>query len=393
MGPFEVTPELEAFRQEVRRTAERAFKDKAAYWDEREEFPAENKDKLAELGYFGLLIPEQYGGLGAPLIQGAICVEELARVDLNTALVCQLYLHGPAGHIAAIGTEQQKRRFLPKLARGEIFFGISISEPHAGSAVTDLKTIATLEGDQVVLNGSKCFTTAGHVISHVLVFVRFGRSQGAKGIGAVIVERGTPGFESGKPAPKMGTRGIGEAELFFDNCRVPKENIFVLGDPENSEGFKKLMSCFGTERVGSAAMSVGIAQGALDFAKAHSEQRQQFGRPIMEFQGIQWKIADMATQLQAARLMAYRAACNVNASGCPDPFETAMAKLFANEMVQRVTNEAMQICGHYGYTRLAPLERMSRDARNFAYAAGTLEILRNTIAAMAYGRGFDRRKG
>ncbi|MBN9263557.1 MAG: acyl-CoA dehydrogenase family protein [Hyphomicrobium sp.] len=392
MNTFKLSPDLDEFRDEVRKTAERAFADKAAYWDRQEEFPHENHKILAELGYLGLLIPDEYGGSGAPLIQGALMVEELARVDFATALVAQIYLHTVANHIVVKGTAKQKSTYLPQLARGEIMMSISISEAHAGSAVTDLKTSATIDGNDVIINGSKCYFTAGHVVSHVLVFVRCGKCSGANGIGAVIVERGTPGFSAGPPHSKMGARAIGETDLFFDNCRVPRENVLVMGDPENSEGFKTLMSCFGTERVGSAAMSVGIAQGAFEYAKKFTEERHQFGRPIAEFQGLQWKIADMATQIHAARLMTYRAAQNVDQNGIPNSYETAMAKLYANEMVQRVTNDAMQICGHFGYTTDCPLERMYRDGRNFAYAAGTTEILRNTIAAMTYGRSFNQRR-
>lgn len=393
MREFKLDPEMDAFRAEVRKTAERAFSAKAAYWDETEEFPEENRKKLAELGYLGLLIPEAYGGLGLPLVQAVILSEELARVDPATALIAQMYLYTAPNHILAKGTAAQKEKYLPALARGEIMFNISMSEPHAGSAFTDIKTSAVIEGNEVVINGSKCFFTAGHVVSHALVAVRFGKCNGANGIGAVIVERGTPGFESAKPHSKMGLRGVGESDIFFDNCRVPIDSIFIHGNPENRDGFKALMSCFGTERLGSSAMAVGIAQAALEYAKKYSEERNQFGRPICEFQGLQWKVADMATQVHAARLMTYRAAATASENGIPDPYETAMAKLYSNEMVQRVTNEAMQICGHFGYTKQSPLERLYRDGRHFAYAAGTLEILRNTIAAMFYERTFNQRRG
>lgn len=388
---FELAPELEDFRKTIRRLAENEFQDKAAYWDEHEQFPQENKDLLARLGYLGLMIPEKYGGAGAPLIQGVIMLEELARVCFNTALVCQLYLNGPSRAIAVLGTEEQKERFLPGVARGEYFFSIAISEPDAGSATTDLKTTAVEDGDAYILNGTKSFITGGHLCTHALVFARFGDSKGAKGIGALIVERGMKGFEVGKPERKMGGRGVAETELYFENCRVPKENVLVYGGPNSNEGFKKLMTSFGPERCGNAAMCVGLAQGAFEHALNYSRQRHQFGRPIMEFQGIQWKIADMATQIHAARLMVYQAAAS-GADGFPDPLKTAMAKLYANEMAQRVTNEALQIHGHYGYTREFPLERMVRDARGFSLGGGTTEILRNTIAAQVYGRTFSQRR-
>lgn len=391
MQEFKINPEIDAFRADIRKAAERAFGPKAAYWDQTGEFPHENLKALADLGYLGLLIPEEYGGVGGTPMQAVVMSEELARVDPHAALLAQMYLYTAPNHIAAIGTKAQKEKYLPALARGEILFNISLSEPQAGSALTDLKTSAEIVGDHVVLNGTKCYFTAGDVVSHALVFVRFGKSQGASGIGAVIVERDTPGFSSGKPHPKMGLKGIGECDLYLDNCRVPVENIFVKGDPSNSEGFKTLMSCFGMERLGSAAMCVGLAQAAFEYAVKFTQERQQFGRSISEFQGLQWKVAEMATQIHAARLMTYRAAENLSSAGKPDPTETAMAKLYTNEMVQRVTNDAMQLCGHFGYTSECPLERMYRDGRNYAYAAGTTEILRNTIAANVYGRTFNQR--
>ena len=389
---FQLDPELEAFRAEIRKTAERAFREKAAYWDEKEEFPAENRDLLARLGYLGMVIPEQYGGSGAPLIQGTILLEEIARVCFNTALVAQLALNGPSRAIAVLGSEEQKLRWLPGCARGEIMFGIGISEPGAGSAMTDMITSATPDGDHIVLNGQKAFCTGGHLATHILVFARWGKTQGPRGIGALVVERGTPGFDTGRPARKMGGRGMPEAELYFDHCRVPRENVVLAGDPDSTRSFKRLMSSFGPERVGNAAMCLGVAQAAFEAAKAYSGERQQFGRPICEFQGIQWKIAGMAVQLHAARLMTYRAATNLT-GGFPDPLETAIAKLYANEMVQRVANEALQIHGHAGFTRDLPLERMVRDSRGFSLGGGTVEILRNTIASMVYGRSFDQRKG
>lgn len=389
---FKIDPEMDAFRADIRKAAERAFSEKAAHWDRTGEFPWENLKTLADLGYLGLLIPEEYGGVGGTLMQAVIVSEELARVDPAAALLAQMYLYTVANHIAAIGSKQQKEKYLPLLAKGEILFNISLSEPHAGSALTDLTTSAEIVGDQVVVNGAKCYFTAGDVVSHALVYVRFGKSKGANGIGAVIVERATPGFSSGKPHEKMGMRSINECDIFLDNCKLPLENIFVKGDPANSEGFKTLMSCFGMERLGSAAMCVGIGQAALEYVVKFTEERQQFGRPISEFQGLQWKIADMATQVHAARLMVYRASTQLSSVGKPDPYEIAITKLYANEMVQRVTNEAMQICGHYGYTTDCPLERLYRDGRNYAYAAGTTEILRNTIASMTFGRSFNQRR-
>ncbi len=388
---FQLDPELESFRQDARKMAERAFAAKAAYWDEEEVYPAENLKVLADLGYLGIVIPEEYGGSGAPIIQGTLLLEEIARVCFNTALVAQVGINGPSRAITILGNEEQKKRWLPGCVRGENIFGIGISEPGAGSAMTDMITSATPDGDHIILNGQKCFCTGGHVATHILVFARWGKTQGPRGIGALVVEKGTPGFEIGHPGPKMGGRGVAEVELFFDHCRVPVENLIMAGDPNSTRSFKRLMSSFGPERVGNAAMCLGVAQGAYELARSYSLERKQFGKPICEFQGIQWKVADMATQIHAARLMIYRAATNL-VDGFPDPLEAAYAKLYANEMVQRVTNEALQIHGHYGFTREFPLERMVRDSRGFSLGGGTTEILRNTIAAIVYGRAFDQRK-
>ena len=391
MSTFQLSEEIEAFRHDVRKMAEREFAPKAAYWDEEEAFPEDNRRLLAELGYFGLIVPEEYGGLGAPIIQSVVCCEEIARTCFNTATLAQICIHGPSRAISILGTDEQKQRLLPGVVSGESLISISISEAHAGSAVTDLRTRVTETPNGYILDGSKCFTTLAGFATHFLVFARFGDSHGARGIGAVILDRNSPGLEVGAPDKKMGGRGAPECAVFFDECPISPENILLRGDPDSSRGFKTLMDAFGPERAGNAAICIGVAQAAYETALRYASERNQFGRPLMEFQGIQWKIADMATQIHAARMMTYRAATNER-NGFPDPKEVAMAKLYANEMVQRVTSEALQIHGHYGYTRGFPLERMVRDARGFAVAGGTTEILRNTISAMEFGRTFDQRR-
>lgn len=383
--------ELEEFRAAVRKFAVDAFAAKAAYWDEKEEFPQENRDLLAKLGYLGLVIPEQYGGSGLSILHATVFLEEISRVCFNTALVCQVAINGPSRAIEILGTEEQKKRLLPKCVSGEYMFGIGMSEPGAGSATTDMVTSVTPDGDGWRLNGHKVFCTGGHLATHILVFARFGKTKGAYGIGAVIVEKGMPGFTVGKPDRKMGGRGVAEAELYFDNVHIPKENLLMVGDENSTKSFRVLMSSFGPERVGNAAMCLGVAHEALELAVAYSKERHQFGRPICEFQGIQWKIADMATQIHATRLMVHHAATHLE-NGFPNPLAAAQAKLYANEMVQRVTNEALQIHGHYGFTRDFPLERMVRDSRGFALGGGTVEILRNTIASIVYGRSFNQRR-
>ncbi|NYT61593.1 acyl-CoA dehydrogenase family protein [Alcaligenaceae bacterium] len=383
--------ELDEFRASTKKFVTDAFAAKAAYWDEQEEFPAENRDLLAKLGYLGLVIPEEYGGSGASIAHATVFLEEVSRVCFNTALICQLALNGPSRAIEILGTTEQKTRWLPKCVSGEYMFGIGISEPGAGSAVTDLITTATEQGDGWLVTGQKAFCTGGEQATHFLVFARFGKAAGAKGIGAIVVERGMPGFETGHAAPKMGGRGVSEVDLFFDNCHVPNDNVLVPGDLNSTKSFRVLMNSFGPERVGNAAMCLGVAQAAFERAVAYSSERTQFGRPICEFQGIQWKIADMALQIHAAKLMIMQAATTLE-NGFPRALEATYAKLYANEMVQRVTNEALQIHGHYGYTREFPLERMVRDSRGFALGGGTTEILRNTVASLIYGRSFDQRR-
>lgn len=392
MPSFALGGELEAFRTEVRRFAEERFAARAAWWDEHEEYPRENQEALAAEGWLGLLVPPEYGGRGAPLIRSVLFVEEMARVCFNTTTICQIALHGPSRAIAVLGSAEQKRRYLPRCASGECLFAISITEPEAGSATTDIRTTATPEGDGFRLDGEKCYTTLGGQCTHTLVFARFGQSRGARGIGAVLVDVSQPGVGIGDPDPKMGGRGAPECDLVFEGVHVGREDVLVPGDPANSEGFRTLMRAFGPERVGNAAICVGLAQAAYDHALAFVKERRQFGRPIMEFQGLQWKIADMATQIHAARLMVYRAATNEK-DGFPDPRDTTLAKLYANEMVQRVANEAIQIHGHRGYTRNYPLERIYRDCRGYAVGGGTTEILRNTLASFELGRGFDQRGG
>ena len=319
MVSFQLDAELEDFRHTVRNLAETEFAEKAAYWDEHETFPTPNRDKLAELGYLGMFVPEEYGGSGAPIIQGAVFLEEMARVCFNTSLVCQLYLNGPARAINQLGTDEQKKRLLPGVAQGKTFIAISISEPEAGSAVTDLRTTAVEDGDGWLLNGAKCFCTGGHVADYLMVFARCAGSKGAKGIGAFLVNMKNKGATVGHISKKMGGRGLPEADITLDNYHVPPEDVLLVGDPGSSKSFGLLMSSFGPERVGNASMCIGLAQGAFDAAKEYSEIRHQFGRPIKEFQGLQWKIADMATQIHAGRLMVYRAATNEAANGFPDP--------------------------------------------------------------------------
>ena len=288
--------------------------------------------------------------------------------------------------------DEQKQRWLPGCASGDYNFAIGISEPGAGSGMTDMITSATPDGDHIVLNGQKAYCTGGHLASHIFVFARWGKTQGPARHRRTGGRARHEGLRGRPPGAQDGRARHARGRALLRPLPRAARNVILAGDPESTRSFKRLMSSFGPERVGNAAMCLGVAQAAYEAAKAYSQEREQFGRPICEFQGLQWKIADMAVQLHAARLMIYRAATNL-VDGFPDPLEAAMAKLYANEMVQRVTNEALQIHGHAGFTRALPLERMVRDSRGFALGGGTTEILRNTIASMVYGRAFDQRRG
>src|SRR5437588_1886629 len=387
-------PTTDELRLAARELAERRFASRAAEWDEREEWPEENERVLAELGYLGFLIPEQYGGLGRSFLDAVIVLEEFARSCFTTALVCHLFMNGPARTITVVGSEEIKQRLLPKAATGEHFIVIAVSEPDAGSAVTDLATRADVQGDgSVVLSGRKSWVTGGARCTHALVFTRFGPepSTGARGIGAVVVPRDTAGFGIGRTDRKLGGRGTPEAELIFDGCKLAPEWVLVPGNPQTTDGFRTLMRAFGAERLGNCALCLGAAQAAYETSVAFTKERHQFGRPIAEFQGLQWKVADMALKLAAGRALLHQAARNA-ADGFPTPWDTAITKTFINESMQEVCNSAIQLHGHHGYTVEAAVERHWRDVRGMALGGGTPEILRNTIASLAFGRSFSQRR-
>lgn len=382
---FRLTPEQEKLRDKTREFAQNELKPMAAHWDETETFPASMVDRAAELGYLGLLIPKKYGGQELGPIEAIIVIEEMAKACANTAEVLFDCIIGPIQVIQHFGTDEQRERYLRRAATGEILMGIAISEPHAGSGATDMLSRAKVDGDSVVLNGRKAYVEDVSTQNAFLVYMKFDDRPGAKSIGGVLVEKGTPGFTVGTPRKKMGLRGCAQADLIFENCRVPKENVVI--QPGN---FVKLMEAFNLERCGNATMAVGIAAGALDEAIAYAKKRTQFGRLLCEFQGMQWKFAKMAMEIDAARLLVYRAVSN-GAQGLPSMLEASMAKAYANEMAIRVTNDALQVFGGLGYLRECPLERMVRDARAWAIAGGTVELQLTNIASGLFGRRFNQR--
>ncbi|MCZ2857846.1 acyl-CoA dehydrogenase family protein [Blastococcus sp. VKM Ac-2987] len=377
--------------QGLAREVAAAVRPQARRWDEEESFPETSLDVLRSSGLLGLTVPVEHGGRGKGVFEACLVLEEIAAGCMATAIVAQMFLNGPPRALAVVGTAEQRERLLPGVARGERYFAIAMTEPGAGSSGTELTTQLGRGTDGVLrLNGTKCYITGGDRADTLLVFCRAPGSTGSRGIGAVVVERGQPGFEVVDTSPKMGSRGVAEATLSFEDVEVDDAQVVIPPDPDSTAGARLLLRQFNPERCGNAAMCIGVARAALEDSIAYTAQREQFGRPIVEFQGLQWKLADMAVRIETARLALWRAAVS-SEDGFPALGHTAVAKLVANEAAQFVTNEAIQLHGHRGYTRDAPVERYFRDVRGMALAGGTSEILRNLIAEQVTGRRFSQR--
>jgi len=362
------------------------FRELAAHIDATGEFPHHLIGKYADMGLLGMTLSPEYGGSGEPSITAILAIEELAKHSPMIAAPVFESNVGPVRVIDMFGTDKQKRSIIPRVCKGNQSVSVCMTEPEAGSDLTSLATFAEDKGDHYILNGRKCFITGGGFASHYLVYTRFGETRGYKGIGGIILEKGAPGFTFGKQEEFMGLRGMPSCDLYFDNVKVPKEDVVIQpGD------FGKLMLTFDIERCGNAAMCLGTAGGALEAARGYALQRKAFGRPICEFQDIQFSVADMAMKLDAARLLVYRAAAGAG-QGLPSVYEASMAKCYANEMVREVTDKAMLVFGGYGYSKDFPVERMLRDARAWGVAGGTLQMLRITVASVLFGRRFDQRK-
>jgi alkylation response protein AidB-like acyl-CoA dehydrogenase len=373
---FELTDEHKLMRQMVRDFAEAEIAPGAAERDETESFDRELMyDKLGELGLTGIVFPEEYGGAEADYISYAIAVEELSRVCASTGVTLSAHLSLGANPIYLFGTEEQKQQYLKPLAEGRTLGAFALTESSAGSDAGGTKTTAVRDGDYWVLNGSKNFITNGGDAETYIVLARSDKeAKKHHGISAFIVEKDTPGFSFGKKEKKMGIRSSPTMELVFDNCRVPAANL--LG--EEGKGFKVAMKTLDGGRIGIAAQALGIAQGAFDAALNYAKERKQFGQPIGSFQAIQFKLADMATEIEAARLLVYQAAYRASA-GLAYGQQSAMAKMYASDVAMKVTTEAVQIFGGYGYTRDFPVERMMRDAKITQIYEGTNEIQRVVI--------------
>jgi alkylation response protein AidB-like acyl-CoA dehydrogenase len=372
---FDLSAEQEHLRKTVREFAAAEIAPHVLEWDEAQKFPAEIVSKLAKLGYLGVVFPEEYGGAGLSYIDYSIVIEELARVDPSVALIVAAHNSLCTNHIYVAGDEEQRRRYLPKLASGEWLGCWSLTEPEAGSDAGGTRSRAVLENGEWVLNGAKTFCTNAHPAQICVAMAVTDRAAGHRGISAFIIEAGTPGYRTGKKENKLGMRASDTGEVIFEDCRLPQSQL--LGKP--GEGLKDSLRILDGGRISIAALSVGTAQGAFDASLKYSKQRKQFGRFISEFQAIQHKLVDMATSIDAARLLTYRAAAWKDA-GRRVTRESAMAKLFASEMACKVCDEAVQIHGGYGFIKDYPVEKFYRDVKLCTIGEGTSEIQRLVIA-------------
>lgn len=379
---FTLTPEQQELQRRAWSVADAELRLRAARVDQTEEFPLDNVQTLVRERFMGLTIPSRYGGGERPVLDVVLVIEQIARACGTTARIVVEGNLGTVGALTHLGSDAQKAKYLPWVCQGEKP-AIAITEKEAGSAATEMRTRAVSEGDSYILDGQKWLITGAGTSRLYLIFARFDGIPGAAGIGGLLVEKGMPGFHIGKREPMMGLRGLPEGELLFDRCRVPRENLLI-----GAGGFKQLMSAYNGQRVGAATVALGLAQGAYEEAVRFAKERKQFGRPIAAFQGLQWMMADMTIQLDAARLLIYRAATNAG-QGFPDRHEAAIAKTFAAEMAIQVTNQALQIFGGRGYSREFPLERMVRDARMFTIGGGTAQVLRSIIATQVLGKDAD----
>jgi alkylation response protein AidB-like acyl-CoA dehydrogenase len=358
--------------------AEKHIRPHVMEWDEAQHFPREVFTRLGELGMLSVFVPEQYGGSGFGYFEYITVIQEIAKVCGSIGLSVAAHNSLCTGHILAFGNEEQKQRWLPRLARGEWLGAWGLTEANTGSDAMRMNTTAAIDGDHYVINGSKNWITHGKSGDVAVVMARTGEKNDSKGISTFVVERGTPGFTGGKKENKLGMRASETAEMIFDNCRVPKENL--LGN--EGEGFKQAMKVLDGGRISIAALSLGIAKGAFEAALVYAKERHQFGQPIANFQGISFKLADMATEIEAADMLLMQAADLKNRNR-PVTKRAAMAKYYASEVAVKTATEAVQIFGGYGYTKDFPAEKYYRDAKLCTIGEGTSEIQKIVIAREA----------
>jgi alkylation response protein AidB-like acyl-CoA dehydrogenase len=379
---FSFTDEQNQLRRSIREFAEGEIAPHVMEWDEASKFPIEIMPKLADMGLLGVIFPEQYGGAGLGYVEYVIAIEELSRIDGSVGIIVAAHNSLCSNHIFKFGTEEQKKKYLTPLAQGKKIGAWSLTEPEAGSDAGGTRTTAKRDGNNWVINGSKTFCTNGHYADYSVVMALTDKSKNSHGISAFIVEKGTPGFKPGKKENKLGLRASDTSELIFTDCKVPTENM--LG--AEGEGFIGSLKILDGGRISIAALGLGMAQGALDAAIKYSKQRKQFGQAISEFQAIQFKLADMATQVEAARLLVYQAAWLADRKDVRFTRESSMAKLFSSEVAVRVANECVQIHGGYGFIKDYPAEKFYRDVKLCTIGEGTSEIQKLVIARQLLGK-------
>ena len=372
--PFTLTEDQEALRREIRDFAAREIAPNVLRWDEASEFPMDVVKQLGQMGLLGVLFPPELGGAGLGYVDYMLAIEELSAVDGSIGIIVAAHNSLCTNHIFLAGSDAQRQKYIPKLASGEWLGAWGLTEPGSGSDASAARTTAVRKGDRWVLNGNKTFITNGHYADVSVVIAVTNKEEGTHGLSAFIVEKGTPGFRSGKKENKLGLRASDTSELIFEDCEIPAENL--LG--QEGEGFVDAMRTLDGGRISIAALSLGIGRGALDASVKYVKQRKQFGKAIAEFQGIQWKLADMATELDAARLLTLRAAVLKDA-GQRVTRESSMAKLYASEVAVRICDEAVQLHGGYGFIKDYPVEKFYRDVKLCTIGEGTSEIQRMVI--------------
>ena len=384
---FRLTEDQRALQESARRFAQNELPKLAAEIEETSRpVPHEWLKRYAEMGFLAINADPDLGGLGLSHLDAFLVMEEFAKVSVGVAFPIFECCAGPVRIVERLGHPSLRERVVPKVVAGEMLVAISMSEPDAGTALTDLRTRARIEGDTIVIDGSKRWCSgAGHSEGYV-VFCRFDGTLGAKGIGAVFVDKDTPGLTFGPQEQLMGFRGVPSADMNFENVRVPREHLLV-----GPGGFSSLMGLFNIERLGNATMALGVAAGALEHVTAYVQERKQFGKPIVDFQAVQIRLAEMAIKVEASRLLIHRAAANTE-QGLPNAREASIAKCFANEITREVTATALQLMGGYGYAKEYGMERRLRDSFGWGIAGGAIDIQKVNIAAELVGRRFDQRK-
>ena len=372
---FQFNEEQEQLRRSVREFAEKEIRPHVMEWDEKSEFPLSTIKELGKLGIMGMVFPTEYGGAGLGYVEYVTAIEELSRVDGSVGIIVAAHNSLCTNHIFLAGNEEQKRKYIPKLATGEFIGAWGLTEPGSGSDAGSARMTAVRRGKTWVLNGTKTFITNGHYADVAVIIAVTDRTTGTHGLSAFVVEKGTKGFRPGKKENKLGLRASDTAELIFEDCVIPAENL--LG--KEGDGFIDAMRVLDGGRISIAALSLGIAQGAFEAALKYSKERKQFGRAICDFQAIQWKLADMATEIEAARLLTLRAA-SMKDAGLKTTQESSMAKLYASEVAVRCANEGVQIHGGYGFIKDYPAEKYYRDVKLCTIGEGTSEIQRLVIA-------------